>query len=88
MRKKIARSEYFAKLYEQAGISEWQEECEQLAAWLRELAERRKQPEIIRCKDCKEFRRWINTDIEFCDRTENRVSENDFCSMAERKTDG
>ena len=48
---------------------------------------RQEQPEIIRCKDCKEFRRWIDTDIEFCDRTENRVSENDFCSMAERRTD-
>jgi len=25
----------------------------QLAEWLKELAERRKQPEIIHCKDCK-----------------------------------
>lgn len=45
------------------------------------------QPEIIRCKDCKEFRRWIDTDIEFCDKTGNKVSEIDFCSMAERRTD-
>ena len=28
-------------------------DCEQLAEWLKELAERRKQPEIIHCKDCK-----------------------------------
>ena len=28
-------------------------EHRQLAEWLKELAERRKQPEIIRCKDCK-----------------------------------
>lgn len=49
---------------------------------------RESQSEIIHCKDCIEFRRWIDTDIEFCDRTENRVSENDFCSMAERRTDG
>lgn len=34
---KIARSEHFAKLCEQAGMSEWQEECEQLTAWLRIL---------------------------------------------------
>ena len=43
LEEKIARSEHFAKLCEQAGeLSEWQEECEQLAAWLRELQERRK----------------------------------------------
>ena len=45
------------------------------------------QPEIIRCKDCKNFRRWVNTDIEFCDRTETNVSSNDFCSRAERYED-
>ena len=27
----------------------------QLAEWLRELQERRKQPEIIRCKDCAHY---------------------------------
>jgi len=49
---KIARSEHFAKLCAQAEIPEWQEECEQLAAFLRELKERRKAPEIVRCKNC------------------------------------
>ena len=49
---KIARSERFAKLCGQAEIPEWQEECEQLVAWLRELVERRKAPEIVRCKNC------------------------------------
>ena len=34
---KIARSEHFAKLCAQAEIPEWQEECEQLVAWLRIL---------------------------------------------------
>lgn len=38
------------------------------------------QPENIRCKDCKDFRRWIDTDITFCDLTEGRVCEDDFCS--------
>ena len=42
------------------------------------------QPEIIRCKDCKWFRRWIGTDIEFCDLTEATVFCDDFCSRAER----
>lgn len=45
------------------------------------------QPEIIRCKDCKQFRRWIDTDICFCDITESERSDNDFCSYAERRTD-
>ena len=45
------------------------------------------QPEIIRCKECKEFRRWIDTDITFCDCTESEVKEGDFCSRAERRTD-
>lgn len=43
------------------------------------------QPEIIRCKECKEFRRWIDTDITFCDRTECETKEDDFCSRAEAK---
>ena len=30
-------------------------EQRQIAKWLKELAERRKQPEIIRCKDCKHY---------------------------------
>lgn len=46
------------------------------------------QPEIVRCKDCKEFRRWIDTDITFCDCTEYEVKADDFCSKAERRTDG
>ena len=45
------------------------------------------QPEIVRCKDCKQFRRWIDTDICFCDITEAEMSDNDFCSRAERRTD-
>ena len=32
---------------------ECRDEHRQLAEWLKELAERRKQPEIIFCKDCK-----------------------------------
>ena len=43
-----------------------------------------KPPELIRCKDCKWFRRWINTDIEFCDLTESNVFDTDYCSRAER----
>lgn len=31
------------------------EKCRQMIEWLRELQERRKHPEIIRCKDCKHY---------------------------------
>ena len=41
------------------------------------------EPKIIRCKDCKQFRRWVDTDITFCDLTESPVFETDFCSRAE-----
>lgn len=40
--------------------------------------------DIIRCKDCKEFRRWMNTDITFCARIELETQDNDYCSHAER----
>ena len=43
------------------------------------------QSEIIRCRECREFRRWIGTDTTFCDRTECETKEDDFCSRAERK---
>lgn len=58
--------------------------CDELVA-LRALPST--QPEIIRCKGCKQFRRWIDTDICFCDITESERSDNDFCSYAERRTD-
>ena len=45
------------------------------------------QPEIIRCKGCKNFRRWIDTDITFCDLTDGIVCKDDFCSRAERRPD-
>lgn len=63
------------------------EENRQLADWLRELQERRKAPEIIRCGECKHLRRWINTNHQFCDITACKVSKDEFCNKAERKTD-
>ena len=40
------------------------------------------QPEIIRCKDCKH---WDGVDT--CDVIDAPVWDDDFCSMAERRTD-
>ena len=43
-------------------------------------------PDIVRCKDCKDFRRYyIGIDFKFCDRTETEVCENDFCSRGKEK---
>jgi len=39
-------------------------------------------PEIVRCKDCKH---WDGVDT--CDVIDAPVWDNDFCSMAERRTD-
>ena len=60
------------------------EEHRQLAEWLKELAERRKQPEIIRCGECE-------LKIECCRNIRSGGRKNDdFCSCgrrAERRTD-
>lgn len=48
---------------------------------------KKEMPEVIHCKDCKQFRRWVDTDICFCDITESERSEDDFCSRAERRVE-
>ena len=45
--------EQLSKLCETNGIHDSQELYKQYAAWLRELQERRKAPEIIRCGECR-----------------------------------
>ena len=57
-------------------------ECKQLAAWLRELVERRKAPEIVHCGECAHqykptcpFGVWINT------------PNDGHCHWAKRRTD-
>ena len=77
---KIARSEHFAKLCGQAEIPEWKEECEQLAAWLRELQERRKADS---CEGCvKEFGKTYLLVCASCKRRYADLYE------PERRTDG
>ena len=62
-------------------------EAEQLAGWLNELKVLRErinaQPEIIRCKDCK-WKQGAEC-VRFAD---VRPFADDFCSRAERRTDG
>ena len=66
----------------------------QLAEWLRELAERRKQPEIIFCKDCEKHNKRFDEypADEACPLTVWRVAQEhefdyQFCAYAERRTD-
>jgi hypothetical protein len=58
-------------------------EHRQLAAWLRELQERRKMPEIIKCKDCVHAL-ICNRKIDFGSGLFFIVSS---CSMAERRAE-
>ena len=61
-------------------------EHRQIAEWLRELQERRKQPEIIRCGECR-----FNVSSHKCLHPESffLVPDDDFyCGYAERRTDG
>ena len=46
------------------------------------------QPEIIHCRDCKHHH-YDNSGIPYCDRIDYGYGwkEDDFCSMAERRTD-
>jgi len=71
------------------------EEHRQLAEWLKELAEIRKQPEIIFCKDCEKHNKRFDEypADEACPLTVWRVAQEhefdyQFCAYAERRTDG
>ena len=49
------------------------------------------QPEIIRCKDCKHYIRSNATNLTVCNKYNGlpyTVEGTDFCSRAERRTDG
>ena len=46
------------------------------------------QPEMVRCKDCKHHH-YEGEDIPYCDRIDYGYGwkDDDYCSMAERRTD-
>jgi hypothetical protein len=70
--------------------AEYAAEHRQLAAWLRELVERRKASEIIYCKDCTRRRKNTETGEYYCRASGLRNTDYDFCSggkRAERRTD-
>ena len=88
--------EKFANACRYHNLTESQEEFEQLVAWLKELQERRKAPEIIRCGECRWYGRANKQRFyRGMDCLQRRMStvvpEKDFCSKAERaerRTDG
>ena len=62
----------------------------QLAEWLRELQKRRKQPEIIHCKDCIKGKYHNLAKSTMCmlhPFNPVRVEPDGFCKWAERRTD-
>lgn len=62
------------------------EQHRQLAEWLKELAERRKQPEIIRCGNCR-FNIPLG-DLIFCKKWSRYTVHTGYCHQgAERRTD-
>ena len=67
------------------------DEHRQLAEWLKELAERRKQPEIIYCKHCENWdTTWQNDyapNYHYCPMMDGTYSGDFYCAKAERRTD-
>ena len=63
-------------------------EHRQLAAWLRELQERRKAPEIVHCGECKHSITYNGVKYVCCEMHNTYPNENYFCGDAERRNDG
>ena len=85
----IGTFEQLSKLCETNGIHDSQELYKQYAAWLRELQERRKAPEIITCGECKHR----DPEDKKCDCGHDIIwqlprGDDWYCADAERRTDG
>ena len=74
----------FCKMHES---EKYTAEFKQLAAWLRELQERRKAPEVVRCGECK-HNGTHNCLLNLWATIFNSKPKDDFyCGMAERRSD-
>ena len=88
LRNKAHGGEFYQREAESDRICEEHER--QLAAWLRELAERRKAPEIVRCDECTHYipilSNWGKCGVH-CSPTEKyRTCQIcDYCSWAEKR---
>ena len=98
LEQEIKRYEQFANACKYHNLTESQEEFEQHVAWLRELQERRKAPEIIYCHECVNFQCNMRfdgyvpkgADAYECRRGCGGCDPMDYCSYgerAERRTD-
>jgi len=70
---------------EYQGLAVQKEELEQMTEWLRELQERRKAPDIVRCGECVNF-----AERDFCKVAGHNVHRKSNCMQvfgAERKTE-
>ena len=72
--------------------AEYAAEHRQLTEWLRELQNRRAEPEIIRCSECKHYKPmssdWGNCYVHGSPTELHRTCHScDYCSWAERRTD-
>ena len=89
LEQEIKRYKQFANACKYHNLTESQEEFEQHVAWLRELVERRKAPEIVRCGEC----RHRDPEDKKCDCGHDIIwqlarDDNWYCADAERRTDG
>lgn len=87
LRNKAHGGEFYQREAESDRICEEHER--QLAAWLRELQERRKAPEIVRCGEC----RHRDPEDKKCDCGHDIIwqlprGDDWYCADAERRTDG
>ena len=89
LKEAIGTFEQLSKLCETNGIHDSQELYKQYAEWLRELQARRKQPEIVRCGECKHR----DPEDKKCDCGHDIIwqlprGDDWYCGDAERRTDG
>ena len=77
---------------DRCAVTDGNRQCEaehkQLAAWLRELQERRKAPEIVHCGECKHSITYNGVKYVCCEMHNTYPNENYFCGDAERRNDG
>ena len=85
LKQAIERYRQYINFCEYQGLAVQKEELEQMTAWLRELQERRKAPEIVRCGECVNF-----AERDFCKVAGHNVHRKSNCMQvfgAERRTD-
>ena len=65
------------------GLAVSLEELNQITAWLKELQERRKEPEIIKCVECKHSR--VRGCVLYCAEWMRYTSHNGYCHRGRKR---